>query len=333
MDAGFQFVTRRRDERRRATWTALGHALPHDFIATTLEVARSDPRRIYVGGVVGTSVGRGRDERGSRSDVTRTALPTATPIASVRQRDRPARRKSALVRIMSSPVDAFGMAPTALHVTHDIGATWSDVAHTEDSMLGFALSPDGTLLAYGGQQEGVYVGPSDGSAPFEQMSGLKNRCLTWTPEGLYACGTEPIDPFGVGRSTDMGRSYEALYKVADTCPQTCPHRRSFSTKYVGRRGPTPQRNSDRDGRHRGNLLGAVGESFSGRRGNGRRSARRAGALAMKPDSAPRASRPAVAHAKCCTSNRSRETTLGAVGLCLAWGRRRRRVSQRGGAGS
>lgn len=89
-------------------------------------------------------------------------------------------------------------------------------------MLGFALSPDGADLAYGGQDDGVLVGPSGGGAGFVHVSTMKNRGLTWHDAGLYASASDPIDPFAVGLSTDRGRSFEAIYNLRNTCPQACP---------------------------------------------------------------------------------------------------------------
>jgi MYXO-CTERM domain-containing protein len=94
-------------------------------------------------------------------------------------------------------------------------------------MFGFALSPDGTELAYGGPFDGLYVGPSDGTGQFKKVSNLQVRCLRWISTGLYVCGTEPADPFSLGVSTDKGASFKSIYKLADTCPQVCPNGTQF----------------------------------------------------------------------------------------------------------
>jgi hypothetical protein len=56
-----------------------------------------------------------------------------------------------------------------------------------------------------------------------------NRCLTWNATGLYACITEPYDPFSIGLSTDRGSSFAPIYRLADTCPQQCPADGAFVT--------------------------------------------------------------------------------------------------------
>jgi hypothetical protein len=111
-------------------------------------------------------------------------------------------------------------------VSRDKGATWTDLYTTTSSMLGFALSPDGSRIALGGPSDGVFVGPAAGGA-FEKVSSLQNRCLRWTAQGLYACGKEPFDAFAVGLSTDQGVSYRPVYRQEDLCPQTCPDDSTF----------------------------------------------------------------------------------------------------------
>jgi hypothetical protein len=60
-------------------------------------------------------------------------------------------------------------------------------ATDNQAMLGFALSPDGSRLAYGGPADGLFIGASDGSEGFTKLSELRVRCLRWNQTGLYAC--------------------------------------------------------------------------------------------------------------------------------------------------
>jgi hypothetical protein len=158
------------------------------------------------------------------------------------------------VRIVAPPIDAFGTTPTTLHLSGDAAATWTELAATHGSMFGFALSPDGARLAYGGSDEGVLIGPPDGSSSFQQVSAIQNRGLTWSSGGLYASATEPPDPFAVGVSTDMGRTFEAIYDLRNTCPQACPDASGFERVC---RGPWSDPSSGVAA-----LTGATGETCS-----------------------------------------------------------------------
>ena len=61
------------------------------------------------------------------------------------------------------------------------------------NMLGFALSPDGATVAVGGDTGGIWTAPTDTLA-FTKVSTVGAKCLTWTNEGLYACGNDMASP-------------------------------------------------------------------------------------------------------------------------------------------
>src|SRR5260221_12412327 len=107
-------------------------------------------------------------------------------------------------------------------MSSDRGVTWTSTVATRGSMYGFARSPDGARLAYGNADEGVFVGASDTTGAFAHVSAIKNRGLTWSASGLYASATEPVDPFAVGLSKNADASYQAIYQLKNTCPQSCP---------------------------------------------------------------------------------------------------------------
>jgi hypothetical protein len=231
-DAGPMFVSRVVETKDNAgTWAQVGMLLPSDFIATTIEVAPSDPNRIYVGGVAGNppvdAVLRSED-RGMSWVRTMLAAPSAGAGAFVSAVD-PHDPDRLWVRVPSAPADAFGMAPTTLRVSTDKAASFTTIAETAGSMFGFALSPEGDMLAFGGPGDGVFVGPANGSAAFGHVATFVNRCLLWTPAGLYVCATEPYDPFTLGLSTDRGASFAPIYQLATTCPEQCPDNSAFAT--------------------------------------------------------------------------------------------------------
>jgi photosystem II stability/assembly factor-like uncharacterized protein len=212
-----------------ASWQVVA-TLASDFEIETLEVAPSDPRRIYVSGTSNESpligVIERTDDAGGNWQRTTLDLPPSSGSLFVSAVD-PNNPDRLWVRVPAQG-DRFGLFPASLLISSDAGESFEMVGATAQGMLGFALSPDGTELAYGGPFDGLFVGPSDGSAPIEKVSDLRVRCLRWNADGLYACGLEPQDPFSVGLSTDKGASFQPIYKMADTCPQECADATSFA---------------------------------------------------------------------------------------------------------
>lgn len=224
-DKGFAIVRNAlfetRDEAR--SWTLLS-SLPSDFEAETVEVAPSDPRRIYVSGTASNDPRRGlllRSEDGGGSWQTSSLmLPPGSGSLFV-SAIHPADPDTLWVRVPARG-DTIGILPAQLLVSVDKGQSFRQLAATQRAMFGFALSPDGRELAYGGPADGLFVGPADGSAPFRKVASLSVRCLRWTAEdALYVCGSEPADPFSLAVSRDRGLSFEPLYRMRDTCPQAC----------------------------------------------------------------------------------------------------------------
>jgi hypothetical protein len=245
-----------RDDAR--SWGVVGAPLPSDFIATALDVAPSDPDRIYVSGVVDvSSVVDGQpsaaversDDRGATWK--RYALPLSDrPVDVLLSAIHPRDPDRFWVRAVFA-ADADGSSPTSLYRSDDGGTTWTEVAATADTMLGLALSPDGEALAYG-SLAGVFSGPATGNE-FTPLAAISNGCLTWSASGLYACGTEPTDPFAVGLSRAPGGQFDPFYRLAATCPQECPDTSSFALT-CGQPWAEPQGVAA--------LTGALGESCS-----------------------------------------------------------------------
>jgi hypothetical protein len=217
-----------------ANFTELSQ-LPGDFRAETLEIAPSDPARIYVSGTASDSPLLGVlfcSENGGQT-WTRRTLPLPEGSGSLFISGiHPTDPDRVWVRVPARG-DSFGLYPASLLVTKDKGEHFQVLADTQKAMFGFALSPDGAELAYGGPFDGLYVGASDGSSSFTKVNGIGVRCLKWTRAGLYACGSEPPDAFSIGRSTDRGKSFEALYRMTQTCPQECNNLTGFATACRG----------------------------------------------------------------------------------------------------
>src|SRR5262249_13015982 len=94
---------------------------------------------------------------------------------------------------------------TRLVVTDDGGGSFRDVRTTLGRMLGFALSPDGSKVYFGGPRDGLMLA-SRSDLAFVQRSTLDVECLATSGTTLYACSTEPSG-FLVGSSDDDGATF------------------------------------------------------------------------------------------------------------------------------
>lgn len=197
-----------------ASWHQAGVALGADFLALTVEVAKSDPRRVYVSGLVG-SPQQGFVARSDDRGATWTRLPidlqgaAGAYLAAV----DPANPDRVYARLDGDPGDQ-------LVVSDDGAATWRSVHTSRSDMLGFALSPDGAKVAIGGPKDGVLLA-SSASLAFAAQSEVGATCLTWTEAGLYGCAIEGIDRFTIGLSSDDGKSWTPIHHLTDTCPLAC----------------------------------------------------------------------------------------------------------------
>jgi hypothetical protein len=197
-----------------ATWAQAGVAVDTQFLALTVEVAASDPDRIYLSGLFGAdyegAVAR-TDDRGQSWSITPFDLQggNGAYIGAVDPND-PDRL---WVRVDHDQDDA-------LYVSDDGAQTWTKVAEATGEMLGFALSPDGQSIAIGGPDFGLWVA-SSADHEFTQAAQIEVKCLKWPATALYACADEFADGFTIGRSVDLGETFESLYNLPDLAPLEC----------------------------------------------------------------------------------------------------------------
>jgi MYXO-CTERM domain-containing protein len=198
------------------TWAAVGVALDPNQIVTTIDVAPSNPLRLYMSGntiqgsklqgFIATSVDAGKTWQRYAWDFPRAAQ---LYIAGV----DPVDEQLLYVRTYFSD-----NGPSSLLVSHDGGKTFG-VAVTVDALLtGFALSPDGSRVAIGSPKHGVMVanrvvasGAADGgpSMTFEQHASDAIFCLGWEGDTLFGCG------FGVEKGCGTGTGEFMLASSAD----------------------------------------------------------------------------------------------------------------------
>jgi photosystem II stability/assembly factor-like uncharacterized protein len=198
------------------TWTNVGSPLPTNLFPLTIDVAPSDSRRVYVSGYLGkaddfVSVLLRSDDGGGTFDghfVPETSGMRSAYIAAV----DPLEPDRVYLRVDDSP-------GTVIWASNDGGVTFHKLFTGVGKLLGFAISPDGSEIAFGGMDDGTYVGPSSGTA-FERRSEVGPLCLTWARDALYACADFKTSGFSIGRSRDRGATFDRLLRFDSLCGVT-----------------------------------------------------------------------------------------------------------------
>jgi photosystem II stability/assembly factor-like uncharacterized protein len=205
-----------------ATWQAYGTGIDPGVLVLTLDVAPTDAHRLYASGIrpaartaalfVSTDDGQSWSER-------------PVPFESPREQG-----------VYIAGVDPLtperlylrtsGAESSRLLVTHDAGSSFEEV-FSGRSLLGFALSPDGSEIYVGGPDNGLWVATRAG-ANFEQRSSIPIVCLMSSGSLLYACSNE-LTGFALGVSLDGGHEFSAKLHLADVRgPLACPESTSGS---------------------------------------------------------------------------------------------------------
>jgi hypothetical protein len=192
-----------------AHWAALGAPIDPSLVLVTIEVAASDPQRIYLSG-----------HRGAKYSGSGLLLVSTDGGATYTQRTVPldaATEADAYVAAVD-PKNADvvylrteGMSTSRLLVTADAGKTFA-TKYTGGAMLGFALSPDGTKIYLGGATDGLQVA-STSDFVFRQTSMVPVQCLRTSGTTLYVCSDELSAGFTLGASVDDGTTIAAKLHV------------------------------------------------------------------------------------------------------------------------
>lgn len=203
------------------SFTPLGPRFDPTLLGETVEVAPSDPSRLYVSavrgdgaerqGVVLVSTDGGRTWSEGRSMLAPREL--APFIAAV----DPKRADRIYLRTSASPETS-----TRLLVSDDAAKTYRTLLAAKGPLLGFALSEDGASVSAGGPDDGLYVGAPGGE--LTQVSGprLKVQCLGRKGDVLWACSSE-ASGFVAGTSRNGGTSFDARLHLRDIAgPLACP---------------------------------------------------------------------------------------------------------------
>lgn len=205
-----------------SSWTLLAE-LPEDMSPETVEVAASDPKRIYVSGTASADPLQGIVERSDDGGATWSRTTVRLPRGSgslFLSGIHPSDPDRLWFRVPGRG-DVYGVLPAKLMRSTDGAASFDQVADTRSGMLGFAISPDGERVAFGGPFDGLFIAPSDGSVAPTKISGMQLKCLRWARGGLYACAGEPADPYSLGRAVEPTQGFVPLWRRANTCRSTC----------------------------------------------------------------------------------------------------------------
>jgi hypothetical protein len=202
-----------------AHWAQLGQPLDPSLLVSTLDVAQSDPHRLYVSATRGFGPGRTASLLVSLDDGM-TWTERSVPLNTAAE---------AFIYIGGvDPLDADRLyirtgAPkgqsgsTRLLVSADAGSTFQVGLTLTGQMLGFALSPDGAKIYAGGNIDGLFVGQRETGTFVRTRSVVSGgeggpidvhvECLATRGTELWACADEPSG-FIAGVSTDDGATFE-----------------------------------------------------------------------------------------------------------------------------
>jgi MYXO-CTERM domain-containing protein len=205
------------------TWTPLGVPIEAGVITTTIDVAATDPQRLYV------SAYRLATEAGPASaslfvSTNQGASWTERPLPPL----EPASESAAFIGAVD-PTDADVVylrtgqggalaKPSRLFVTRDAGQSFQMALQLTGPMLGFALSADGSRAFAGGPADGLLAAPSGSvgtpGAFSVVTSSLHVQCLATRGTDLWAC-SDTQSGFLAGVSPTQNATFVPKLQLVD----------------------------------------------------------------------------------------------------------------------
>ncbi|MBL8611182.1 MAG: hypothetical protein JNL38_27815 [Myxococcales bacterium] len=203
------------------SWAKVGADLDPKILGETIDVAESDPSRLYLSSI-----------RGSGDAVVASLYVSTDAGLAWTERAIPLERgeRAAFIAAVDPKVaDVLYVRTTAsadqgarLLVSRDAGKTWETKFRSQGALLGFALSADGSKVWIGGPKDGLHAA-STADFAFAQRHKAQIQCLAVAGDGkLWACSNE-ASGFTLGLSPDEGASFTSkmhLHEVRG--PLACP---------------------------------------------------------------------------------------------------------------
>jgi len=196
------------------TFTSIGTPFPSKaFLGETVDVAPSDPERLYVTGIEN----KGLDERKTTLFTSRDHGKTWSGVAVALEGT-----EGSLYIAGVDPTNADRVylrtsnlfdQPTRLILSDDGGKTFRTIFAAKNPVAGFALAPDGTRVWVGSAADGLHSASTTDFA-FTQKSKVQIQCLAYSADGLYACSNEN-NGFVAGLSKDEGATFTPVLRFCD----------------------------------------------------------------------------------------------------------------------
>jgi hypothetical protein len=187
------------------TFAALGPPLDPSLLGETVDLAPSDPARLYISAVRHPGPSRAgvlltSRDHGQTYEENPIALIGPEASAFIAAVD-PLRADRLYVRTVATTEQPA----SRLLVTDDAGKTFRTIFTGRGPLAGFAISDDGATVWVGGPLDGLHRASASDYA-FTQISTIEVQCLKVASDGLWACSNEKSG-FAAGLSTDNGATF------------------------------------------------------------------------------------------------------------------------------
>jgi len=210
------------------TFLPVGSPLPGNVAPQSLAVASSGTLYVAAGRVGGEADTLLVSSDGGETWSERPA-PGGAAVGWMWLEASPSRPDHLVLALDDSAEPAHGQADS-VWITRSAGAEWSLLLQGTGDLAGRAFSPDGTQLAVGGLNDGLWTVALDADVlqPV-QVSTRRTWGLAWTSSGLFsgldafaAVGTPGLDRGDtLGVSTDEGVTMTPTVSLCDVRPPSC----------------------------------------------------------------------------------------------------------------